>query len=275
MDKTSLGNRMKDNYESRSRIKLVRRTPVILRLDGVAFHTYTRGFVKPFDYILMYLMEETTRKLCEKIQGAVFAYQQSDEISILLKDYSKLTSEAWFDYNIQKVCSVAASMATKIFADEVSYVFEFWKAWQSEESLVKFGVPEELCKTHAEAFLGTTYRYGREAFFDCRAFNVPKEEVVNYFVWRQQDATRNSIQMVGQSQFSQKQLHQKSCDDIQEMLFSQKGINWNDFPVPQKRGISVYRRCDAERNPFEVDRDIPIFTQDRNHIDRFINPEEE
>lgn len=269
MDKTSLGNRMKENYENRERRKLTRRTPVILRLDGVAFHTYTKGFVKPFDYILMDLMQKTTKRLCDKIQGAEFAYTQSDEISIFLKDYNRLTSEAWFDYNVQKMCSVAASMATRIFADEVDSMFEFWKTktdWQATKVLEEFGVPPELDKAHSEGFEGTTYRYGKKAFFDCRAFNIPKEEVVNYFIWRQQDATRNSIQMLGQHHFSHKELQHKNCNNIQDMLWKEKGINWDDIPVPCKRGIAVHDG--------RINRNIPVFTQDKEFIEKHIEPKE-
>ena len=116
-----------------------------------------------------------------------------------------------------------------------------------------------------------------QAMFDSRVFALPKEEVVNYFIWRQQDATRNSIQMVGQTNFSHKQLHKKSCDDIQEMLFQEKGINWDDIPTSQKRGVCVIKeqyKLNNEQNTFRtrwvVDPDIPIFTQDRNYIEKYL-----
>lgn len=93
----------------------MRRTPVIIRLDGKAFHTFTKGFVKPFDECMSKAMQETMKYLCENIQGCVLGYTQSDEITLVLIDYQKLTTDAWFDYNVQKICSVAASMATLIF----------------------------------------------------------------------------------------------------------------------------------------------------------------
>lgn len=270
MDKTSLGDRMKQNYEQRSKIKLTRRMPVILRLDGVAFHTYTKGMDRPFEHLLMMLMWETTRKLCEKIQGATFAYQQSDEISIFLKDYNKLSTDAWFDFNVQKMCSVAASMATRIFSDEVN---ESFNEKNIDDFARVFNIPADIAEGVKSD--GQEKLFKRQAYFDCRAFNVPKEEVTNYFVWRQQDATRNSIQMVGQSFFSPKELHGKSCEDIQEMLWREKKINWNNCLTCEKRGIAAYRKKDGERSAFVVDNNIPVFTQDREFVEKWLAPEED
>ena len=113
--KDALGTRMKENYENVAKSKLVRRMPVAIRIDGKAFHTFTKGFNKPFDKVLMQAMQRTTEYLCKNIQGCVFGYTQSDEISLILVDYKKLNSSAWFDYQVQKMCSVAASMATMAF----------------------------------------------------------------------------------------------------------------------------------------------------------------
>lgn len=112
--KDSLGDRMK-RYENVPKVRLVRRMPVIVRLDGKAFHTFTRGFVKPFDSLLMQTMNDTMKYLCENIQGCVMAYTQSDEITLVLVDYQTLTSDAWFDNSVEKMCSIAASMATVAF----------------------------------------------------------------------------------------------------------------------------------------------------------------
>lgn len=262
MDKTSLGDRMKTNYESVSQTRLLRRTPVIIRLDGKAFHTFTKGMKKPFDERLMSTMQLTTQRLVCDIEGCEFGYTQSDEISLLLTDYKKFETQAWFDYKIQKVVSVAASMCTAFFND-------FFESG------------------------------GRgPAFFDARVFNIPKEEVVNYFIWRQQDATRNSIQMVGQSVFSHKELHGKSCDEIQEMLWSQKGINWNDIDTVKKRGSCVYKRYFVSemnqksiksigdrmvsvgfdgtiRTEYHIDEEPPIFTKDRDYVQKFVDVDKE
>ena len=120
----NLGVRMKEFYEQIPKTKLMRRTPVAIRIDGKAFHTFTKGFRKPFDHILIKTMQETTKYLCENIQGCVLGYTQSDEITLILVDYQKLTSSAWFDYEVQKLCSISASMATmafnKYFAENVA-----------------------------------------------------------------------------------------------------------------------------------------------------------
>jgi tRNA(His) 5'-end guanylyltransferase len=215
MDKTSLGDRMKNNYENISRYYLTRRTPVIIRIDGKAFHTFTRGFKKPFDDILVKSMQETMKYLCENIQGCVLGYTQSDEISLVLTDYTELTTDAWFGNNLQKMCSVSASMATlafnKAFNDNiVKYIDGRLDAGR--------GITDDL--TEYTKILINARNKG--AMFDSRAFSIPKEEVCNYFIFRQQDATRNSIQSVGQANFSDKELHKKSTKDIQDMLMTQK-----------------------------------------------------
>lgn len=205
--KDNLGDRMKDNYENRTRMFLPRRTNTIIRLDGKAFHTFTKNFKKPFDKKLMHMMDETAYMLCKSIQGSVIAYVQSDEISILLKDYDKLTTDAWYDGNIQKIVSVSASLATGFFN-------EFLQVHSNVKDI---------------------------AFFDSRVFTIPeKEEVINYFLWRQKDAVRNSISMTAQSLYSHKELEGKSSSQKQEMCF-QKGVNWNDLEAGKKRGRMVVK----------------------------------
>lgn len=277
MDKTSLGDRMKNNYENISRYYLTRRTPVIIRIDGKAFHTFTRGFKKPFDDILVKSMQETMKYLCENIQGCVLGYTQSDEISLVLTDYTELTTDAWFGNNLQKMCSVSASMATLAFN----------KAFN--DNIVKYidgrldadrGITDDL--TEYTKILINARNKG--AMFDSRAFSIPKEEVCNYFIFRQQDATRNSIQSVGQANFSDKELHKKSTKDIQDMLMTQKGINWNDYAATLKRGSCCIKVDDSlteydevgnirgytQRSKWVIDNEIPIFTQDRNYVEKLI-----
>lgn len=261
MDKTSIGDRMK-GYEYISRIYLPRRIPVIIRLDGKAFHTFTRGFDKPFDRILMDCMQTTMKQLCSGIQGCVFGYTQSDEITLVLTDYKTIKTDAWFGYNIQKMVSVAASMATK----------EFNTALLCECARL------EHDDARYELYLDKT----GEAMFDARCFSIPKEEVCNCLIWRQQDATRNSIQSVGQAHFSQSELNGKSCDQIQDMLFTEKNINWGDLPTDCKRGAACYKQEEeavfvsgGERTVFrrpawKIDREVPIFTADRNYIERWL-----
>lgn len=233
-----LGMRMKNNYESIPKARLMRRTPVAIRIDGKAFHTFTKGFEKPFDMVLIKSMQQTMKYLCENIQGCVFGYCQSDEITLILVDYQTLTTDAWFDYEVQKMCSISASMATMAFnkffennVNDYKYNYKFSK-WD-RVSKYEEGT-EEYIKT-----LLTAVEKG--AMFDARCFNIPKEEVTNLIYWRQLDATRNSIQMVGQANFSHKELQNKSCNMIQDMLHEQKGINWNDFPTVCKRGTACIK----------------------------------
>ena len=268
-----LGRRMKEYYEQIPKTKLMRRTPVIIRIDGKAFHSFTKGFKRPFDNVLIESMQETMKYLCENIQGCVLGYHQSDEISLVLVDYHKLTSNTWFDYEVQKICSIAASMATVAF----NKIFE--------QNCIEYS--QVVPNTELGRKVMDVYSKASEkgAMFDARCFNIPKEEVTNYIYWRQLDATRNSIQMVGQANFSHKELHGKSCNQIQDMLMIQKEINWNDFPIYQKRGsccvkesystvdLSTYTgSVDAiTRTRWIIDKEIPIFKgEDRNYIDKLI-----
>ena len=205
-----------------------------------------------------------------------------DIISLVLVDYQKLTSDAWFDYEVQKICSIAASMATMVFNKFfMKCIGEFVNHKQSiveELGLDMDPNVRELVATYSDA-------YNRGAMFDARCFNIPKEEVTNYIYWRQLDATRNSIQMVGQANFSHKELHGKSCNQIQDMLMIQKGINWNDFQIYQKRGSCCVKErystvdlgtytgnIDAiTRTRWIIDKEIPIFKgENRSYIDKLI-----
>ena len=275
MDKTTLGDRMKNNYENISRYYLTRRMPVIVRLDGKAFHTFTRGFKKPFDYILVKTMQDTMKYLCENIQGCVLGYTQSDEISLVLTDYAELTTDAWFGNNLQKMCSVSASMATLAFN----------KAFTRNISKQSKRLYTEYLEEKDASYIETLeIAMNKGAMFDSRVFTIPKEEVCNYMLWRQQDATRNSIQSVGQANFSQKELHGQSCNNIQDMLMTQKGINWNDYATTLKRGsccikidngIAKYDEVGnisdyIQRSKWIIDDEIPIFTKNRNYVEKLI-----
>jgi tRNA(His) 5'-end guanylyltransferase len=277
---------MKEYYESVPKTKLMRRTPMAIRIDGKAFHTFTRSFQKPFDEVLIKSMQETMKYLCENIQGCVLGYTQSDEITLILVDYKNLNSTAWFDYEVQKMCSIAASMATMAFNKAFERnVFE-WKDIVFATSYL--GHLNGLVSS-ADVSLLETYMKAidKGAMFDSRVFNIPKEEVTNLIYWRQLDATRNSIQMVGQANFSHKELQNKSCNKIQDMLMTEKGINWNDFPTHQKRGsccvkTEITTTCASEENGevktwaaerphWVIDTEIPIFKgKDREYIDRLI-----
>lgn len=235
MSHDALGKRMKERYEERTCVLLPRRTYTIIRIDGKSFHSYTRNFKRPFDESLTNTMDRTTIELCKSIQGAQLGYVQSDEISLILTDFTDIHTEAWFNGNLQKTVSVAASIATMAFNAAVS---------------------RTLSATH-----------NATATFDARAFTIPdREEVMNYFIWRQQDATRNSVQMVAQSLYSHKELHNKNNSQLQEMIF-QKGQNWDSYAPRNKRGSAIIRVASPEhRHEWIADDNTPIFTQDRDYL---------
>jgi tRNA(His) 5'-end guanylyltransferase len=279
MKKDNLGDRMK-GYEYIPRTYLTKKIPVIIRLDGMAFHTFTKGMKRPFDEVLINTMQETAKYLCENIQGCKIAYTQSDEITLLLTDYENIDTQGWFEYNIQKMVSVSASMATlafnNIFKENVSNFARkgvYYKQFEDDE------LESEEYKKYQEdrKYLECISNKVSRALFDSRVFSIPKEEVCNCFIWRQQDATRNSIQMVGQANFNFKELQNKSCNMIQEMLFSENGINWNNYDTYLKRGSYIIKEKyfvgennDVERSRWVVDKNIPIFTEDRDYIDKYV-----
>ena len=288
---TDLDIRMK-NYEKVTDQKLIRRMPVLIRIDGRAFHTFTKGFNKPFDDILINAMKETTKYLCENVQNCVLGYTQSDEISLLLVDYKELDTQPWFDNRIQKIVSNTAALATDKFKEAfINNIEKFgcenipdWdmggtNEWLTDQQAQDLNYIQTLCNAIENKYKG----------FDARCWNIPKDEVTNYFFWRQQDCIRNSIQMVGQANFSHKELQNKSCNQIQDMLMERKGINWNDLPIYQKRGsccvrnnivistdgtteIVQLRDSSESENVWIIDKEIPIFKgEGREYIDKLIN----
>lgn len=273
-----LGIRMKTYYEQIPKTRLMRRTPVAIRIDGKAFHTFTKGFQKPFDEILIKSMQATMKYLCENIQGCVLGYHQSDEITLILVDYKNLNSDAWFDYEVQKMCSIAASMATMAFNREFEKLVDKFDL----DHLIELGGYIEYDCNENHKLSDVYYKaIDRGAMFDARVFNIPKEEVTNLLYWRQLDAVRNSIQMVGQANFSHKELHGKSCNMIQNMLLTEKDINWNDFPTHQKRGSCCIRKqyedvtedecAFVTRTYWTIDTEIPIFKNEgREYVDKLI-----
>lgn len=214
--KDSLGDRMK-GYENIFRQHLVKRVPVILRLDGKAFHTFTRHCKKPFDDTLMNAMHLSALKVMKELQGAKVAYVQSDEVSILLTDYEDIRTNAYFDYSINKLVSVTASMMTAYFND----IF--------------------------------TNSSRQVALFDCRAFNVPKEDVSNYFLWRAKDWERNSLAMYCQSLFSHKQLHKKNKQGQHDLLHS-IGKNWTtDLRPIEKNGMFIFQTSEGMKSDDSIE----------------------
>jgi tRNA(His) 5'-end guanylyltransferase len=168
-------------------------------------------------------MTTTAETVMKKSQGAKCCYIQSDEISILLTDCDSLTTEAWFDYNLQKMVSISAGIASATFS-------------------------------------GMFYEFG---WFDCRVFNVPVEEVCNYFIWRQKDWIRNSISMLARSHFSHSELMNKNTSDMHEMLYT-KNVNWADLELQWKNGTLITKEG----------RFHPIFTEDRSIIENLLKVQE-
>lgn len=245
-----LQDRMKE-YENVNRNYLMRRQPAIIRIDGKAFHSFTKGFVKPYDDVLIYAMNETAKNLCKNIQGCKMAYVQSDEISLLLTDYDDINTESWFNKNMQKIVSVSASMATLYFN---KYFQEKVKELNLENSIYNKRI--------------------NTALFDSRVFLLPNSEVCNYFIWRQQDCTRNSIESVGRTYFTDSELFQKNCNEIQDMLFKEKNINWNDYDVYLKRGRCIAKTKTYDNNThrpeYIIDNNIPVFSKDRDYIEKYV-----
>lgn len=246
MSKDNLGDRMK-SYEDISRFHLTAKLPLIIRLDGKAFHTYSKDLQKPYDMTFMSVMNDVTKHLCNQVQNTVLGYTQSDEISLLLIDYKDVKTSSWFGSNIQKMVSVASGLASSKFTALSSRIF-----------------PET-----------------KEACFDARAFILPTHEINNYFIWRQQDWNRNSLSMLAQSLFSHKELQNVKRAEQHEMCF-QKGHNWSDLSSHVKNGrVSVKRTTSklinvqgaeqlVERSEWYIPDTTPTFSNDKDFIESII-----
>lgn len=284
---TEFDKRMQ-NYKYTSDQSLMRRTPVIIQIDGMHFHTFTQGLDKPFDEVLVRSMQDTAKYLCENIQGCVLAYTQSDEINLLLIDYQRLDSQAWFDNRIQKLTSAAASLAT----------LEFNRRFAERVRIMRTMVLHENHPDNSNEKTHETVKYLKKfgatkkgATFAACAFNLPQDEVTNFFYWRQQDAIRNSIQMVGQANFSHTELQHKSCEDIKQMLRDKSEATggtikpWEDYPMFLQRGTCIIKNEEVldqddpeiyKRFYWDVDENIPIFKGDgRNYINKLVYLDEE
>jgi tRNA(His) guanylyltransferase len=222
---SSLNVRMK-GYENVSRVYLPKRTYILARIDGRAFHTWTKGLKRPFDDGFIEDMNNTAIYLCKNISGAKFAYVQSDEISILITDFETNETEPWFDNNIQKMVSVATSMATAKF-NQLRISRDLMDGKLSVGDILSF----------------------KPAEFDGRFWQIPsKIEVENYFIYRQQDATRNSLSTVAQSLYPHEELKGVASNEKQELIF-QKGVNWNELESGKKRGRFIEKTSELWRRP--------------------------
>lgn len=254
----SLGDRMKA-YEACYDVRVPARTYVIIRLDGKGFSKYTKMFEKPFDDKLSNVMDVATIELC-KYLNPKFAYTQSDEISLVFTDIENIESELIFDGKVQKLCSISASKVTAAFNKTMLKILATFKYNKDElfEKITSGNFPEI------------------DAVFDSRVFIIPDfREVSNYFIWRQQDCTRNSVSMAASANFSHKLLEGKSSDEKQEMLFTEKGINWNDYLPKYKRGTVIKKQTifvdgqndePVQRSKWLPDYNTPIFTQEREYL---------
>ena len=203
-----LGDRQK-LYESFETERIcMPRLPIMARLDGKSFHNFTKGLNRPYDERLTKLMVDTTKFLIEKTH-AKLGYTQSDEITLMWY-YPEKESNPLFGGKIFKLTSVLSSIATAFFNKNIgNYLTE-----KSDEY----------------------------AFFDCRVWVVPNPiEATNVFLWRELDASKNSISMAAHTYFSHQKLQGKSGEEMQEMLFQEHGINWSSFPDLFKRGTFVRR----------------------------------
>lgn len=269
MDHSDIGARMKA-YENCYRIYLPKRQAVIVRIDGKAFHSFTKGFNRPYDALFASCMRETAKQLCENISGCVFGYTQSDEISLVLVDYKNINTEPWFGNNLQKIVSISASMATHFFNEEFRR-----EVFRESVNNKNWGPDNET--PHMKAL------NSRFAFFDARAFILPREEVANYIYWRQLDNVRNSIQLAGQAYFSHKQLQNKNCDQIQEMLWQEHEVNWSKYPTWFKNGVAIYKQpreiyhknedgtqSFVVRDKFTIDLEMPMVSQNPDFINKWV-----
>ena len=270
-----LGDRMKRYEQQTTGTTLMPHTPVYARIDGRAFHTLTRGLQKPVDAVFNTIMQTVCYKLVEET-GAILGYVQSDEISLGWEDISK----APFDGKLFKLESVLSSMATAAFYQGIMAFYQKYSMDEVEDELDK----KSVLILFEKAINGLVS-------FDCRIFNLPNmEELANAFIWRENDAVRNSISSLAQANFSHKQLQGKSSSDMTNMLITEKGIYWDSLPSILKRGMYLQKENYTEYIPDEiwekipekkrpedrncirsrvVERDFPIMRKVKNKVDTY------
>lgn len=222
-DSYKIGDELKALEQIEAGRKADNLKPLMVRLDGKAFHTLTKGLIRPFDIRLSNLMIDTTKYLVEQTQ-AIIGYTQSDEISLYYENSEELQSYL-FNGKYQKLCSVLAGMASAYFSKELS-----------------LRIPEK------SDTLG---------IFDCRVWNVDTHELVyENFKWRQLDAIKNSISMAAQAQFKHNELNGLNSKQKKELLIN---INkpWEDEPDFFKYGTFVFRKSVLINLTPEQLKDIP------------------
>lgn len=252
----SLHERMTQYYESVTHSRtLTRRMPVIIRCDMECGKAFTSKLKKPWDDIFSNAMQNALIEMANKIQGCVLGYTASDEISLLLLDYQELNTDAWFGYNIDKLVSSAASMAT-IF---------FYKSFVRSASLYESGLSEAEKVSDSNYLAVLDDKVQKSPIFDARAFNIPKEEVANYFLDRQRYTEKNSISMLARHYFSHKEIEGKNGFEMKAMLKKEHNVDWNDCPIIYKRGVFCKRNY-----LFSIDYSSPIVSENRDYIDSLV-----
>lgn len=262
----TLGERMK-KYECVTRNYLTNKIPIIIRIDGKAFHKFTKGLDKPCDTIFMEAMKETTIELCKQIQGTIIGYTQSDEISLVLMNTSNKNSELWFNNNLSKIISISASMAT----------LEFNKAF------AKFGILYEV-KNFKDIDKKKYSKKYMTANFDSRAFNIPREEIINYFIWRQRDCQKNAVNSAARTIFSHKQILGLNQKQLKEKMLTEKEINFDVcYADAFKNGITIIKepkerigydkfgkKCSTISNQWTEKNGTIIFEADRDKLEEYL-----
>lgn len=241
MKRDNLGNRMK-GYEAESKLFLEKKKPAIIRLDGKAFHTFTRKMAKPFDLYLTRAMVHAAIDVMKEVQGCKLGYVQSDEVSLLLTDYDRDRTSGWFDYNVQKMVSVSASVMTVHFNNLI----------------------------HDFVESGEMRSFYTPAYFDSRVFSLPREEVCNYFIWRHNDCVRNSVSSVAQSLFSAKQLHKKSKAEMLDMIADKVDGGWQSYMRTHKHGVLICKSVSGDSSGFQKIENFEGFTLARDLVDDFV-----
>jgi tRNA(His) guanylyltransferase len=265
--KDALGERMK-SYEDVNRTYLTAGIPKLLRLDGKAFHTLLRGAEKPYDISVMDSMVKAAAAVMKEIGGSArFAYIQSDECSIAINDKMTIDSEPWFGNNVQKMVSISSAIMS----------VNFTQAFNDPNTKHRFAIP--TAQVDAVALM-------RPAYFDARIFQVPNVvEMHNAVLWRQFDASKNSISQYARSYFSHKELQNKNGSEMQDMMMLQKNFNWNNAPTWTKRGVLVYRIDRSRKDDIvstcknleiingniAVDWEIPKFSEEPSFLVNLFN----